>query len=64
MVHLIEIYEKSSGQVLNKEKTSIFFNPNTPRDVQANIIKIARVKATGTLEKYIGLLPFQERNGI
>lgn len=41
--------------MLNKDKASIFFNHNTPSDVRHMIIQIFVVKATGTMEKYLGL---------
>lgn len=55
LIHILGIYEKSSGQSLKKEKTSIFFSSNTPRDIQHNIIHITGIKPTSTLEKYLGL---------
>lgn len=54
MILSLETYEKASGQVLNKEKTSIFFSTNTPQDVKDTIIKIVEVKANGCFEKYLG----------
>lgn len=56
MVHLLALNESASGQLLNKDKISIYFSPNTPRDIRSNIIKISGVKATGSFEKYLGLL--------
>ena len=35
--HLLTIYEQASGQLLNKEKTALFFSRNTPRDTQKEI---------------------------
>lgn len=40
MVSLLETYEH---------------NPNTPKDIQDTIIKIAGVKAIGSFEKYLGV---------
>lgn len=40
---------------MNKDKTSIHFNANTPREVRITILQIARVRATGTFEKYLSL---------
>lgn len=62
LVHLLDMYEKSSRQALNKEKTSIFFSFNTPKDVQHNIIQIIGIKAIGTFEKYLGLQAFLGKN--
>ena len=36
---ILEVYEKASGQQLNRAKTSLFFNSNTSRDVQKEIKK-------------------------
>lgn len=44
------------------KKTTIFSNSNTPKDIQSNIIQIAVVKATGTIEKYISLPAFLSKN--
>ena len=34
---LLAVYEKASGQQLNRTKTSLFFSSNTSRDVQEEI---------------------------
>ena len=34
VLRVLEAYEAESGQQLNKEKTSLFFNKNTKREVQ------------------------------
>ena len=34
---LLKVYEKASGQQLNRAKTSLFFSSNTSRDVQEEI---------------------------
>lgn len=61
-MRVLEIYEKSSEQILNKEKASIFFSPNTPWEIQSNIIHIVGIKAIGTFEKYLGLLASLGKN--
>lgn len=48
--------------MLNKEKTSIFFNRNTPADIQQTNMKIAGVKSNGSYEKYLGL-PGKNKGG-
>lgn len=58
LIHILNPYETSSNQFLNKEKTSIFFSANTPRDIQQNIIKIVGVKSTSNLEKCLGIPAF------
>lgn len=60
-IHLLGIYEQSSSQVLNREKTAIFFSSDTPKDIQRNITHITGIKATSSFEKYLGLPAFWER---
>ncbi|XP_042964588.1 uncharacterized protein LOC122298800 [Carya illinoinensis] len=55
MLYILEVYEKASRQVINKDKTSIFFSSNTLTEIQNNILNISGVKASGSFEKYLGL---------
>lgn len=55
MMHLLDLYETASSQFLNKDKTSIFFSPNTPTDNKATTFQISCVKANSSFEKYLGL---------
>lgn len=57
LISLLKLYEQASGQILNKDKTFIFFSQNTPHDVRQMIIQIAGIQVTESLEKYLGLLP-------
>ena len=34
LIKVLEEYEGDSGQKLNKEKTSLFFSKNTPREIK------------------------------
>jgi hypothetical protein len=52
---VLEIYEKASGQKLNREKTSIFFSKNTNTAVKNHLLSIAGVSTTLRYEKYLGL---------
>lgn len=52
---ILESYEKVFGQALNKEKTSLFFNKNTPHAIQENITRIAGIQSSCSLEKYLRL---------
>jgi hypothetical protein len=47
--------KKSSGQRLNREKTSLFFSKNTKMEVRAHIKALAGVNSTQSYEKYLGL---------
>ncbi|XP_042988748.1 uncharacterized protein LOC122316282 [Carya illinoinensis] len=56
LMGILNQYECASGQVLNKEKSSIYFSKNTPEEKNKRaILQIAGVKAIGTYERYLGL---------
>jgi len=52
---ILEVYEGASGQQLNREKTSLFFNHNTPSDVQEEIKIRFGAQIIKQHEKYLGL---------
>lgn len=53
LVSLLDTYEYNLGQLINKEKSSIFFSPYTPKNVQGTIIKSLK-----TLVRHNGLTTF------
>lgn len=59
---MLEIYEQNFGQVLNKNKTSIFFSHNTLLEVGQMITQIVGVRAITILEKFLGLSAFLGRS--
>jgi hypothetical protein len=52
---ILELYERASGQMLNRDKTSIFFSRNTCNSVKENILRLAGVPTTQQYDKYLGL---------
>jgi hypothetical protein len=52
---ILDVYERASGQKLNKSKTSVFFSRNTHADSRAYILSLAGVSSTQRYEKYLGL---------
>ena len=52
---ILATYEKASGQQLNRAKTTLFFNRNTPQATQAEIKDILGVPSIQQYEKYLGL---------
>ncbi|XP_030970164.1 uncharacterized protein LOC126728195 [Quercus robur] len=52
---LLAVYEKASGQQLNRTKTSLFFSSNTSRDVQEEIKNWFGAQIIKQHEKYLGL---------
>ncbi|KAG6692602.1 hypothetical protein I3842_10G122900 [Carya illinoinensis] len=54
-MHILNSYEQASGQLLNKEKSSIYFSRNTLPESRAHILRIVGVTSTGSFERYLGL---------
>ena len=55
LMEVLEKYEKASGQVINKEKTALFFSKNTPEQIKSTIQQLWGVNGTSNFEKYLGL---------
>ena len=49
------MYEASTGQQLNREKTTLFFSRNTHPDTQESIKQLFRAEVIKQHEKYLGL---------
>ena len=58
---LLDWYEAASGQLVNKEKTTLFFSRNTLEEVQQEIKLLLGVLAIKHYEKYLGLSSFVGR---
>lgn len=61
VLKVLEVYERDSGQKLNKEKTSIYFSKNTVKEVQDQIKQKFGAEIVRHHEKYLGLLPLVRR---
>ena len=48
-------YKKASGQVINCQKTALFFSRNTRWEVQENIRSMFGAQIMTNCEKYLGL---------
>ena len=55
ILDILAIYERGSGQKINREKTNIFFSSNTPHEVQVRIQQVLGVPTIRHFEKYLGL---------
>ncbi|XP_041004074.1 uncharacterized protein LOC121249430 [Juglans microcarpa x Juglans regia] len=55
MSGILELYEKTSGQSLNKHKTTILFSPAVGADVRDGIVKDCGAQYKITVKKYLGL---------
>ena len=55
IVEILEVYKRGSGQKINREKTNLFFNSNTPLPLQEQIQQLLGVPTIRQYEKYLGL---------
>ena len=72
IINILECYEKASGQKVNKNKTSIFFNKSTLDSTKQEIKNALGVQEIVQYEQYLGLpslvrkkkVQFHQRKGL
>ena len=52
---ILNLYEASSGQKINREKTAIFFSTNTPQAIRSSIQEFWGSRDVSNFDKYLGL---------
>jgi len=52
---ILEVYERASGQVINKDKSTIIFSPNTEQRVKDHMRTTLLILEVATSERYLGL---------
>lgn len=52
---ILHLYEEVSGQVINKDKTSVVFSPNIKVQVQKQMLSALGISHIASSEKYLGL---------
>ncbi|KAH9649947.1 transcriptional corepressor LEUNIG-like protein [Citrus sinensis] len=52
---LFDLYSNASGQVINFQKSSLFFSPNTPGNIREAIKHIFNLSVVSHHEQYLGL---------
>ena len=55
VLDILAIYERGTGQKINREKTNIFFSSNTHHQTQSPIQQLLGVSPIRQYEKYLGL---------
>jgi hypothetical protein len=53
--HILSLYEDCSGQIINKDKSSIMFSKNTNEVVRGSIMETLGIRSEAGNEKYLGL---------
>ena len=59
---ILRSYEEASGQKINTDKSSVFFNPNTSHDIKNEIFNILGPMQDSKHTKYLGLPSFIGRS--
>jgi hypothetical protein len=52
---ILVIYENCSGQCVNREKSSIYFSPNTPHTLRQSLKNLMGIAVEAFNERYLGL---------
>lgn len=52
---ILSLYENASGQVINKDKTAVFFSKNTPPPIRAQMMAELGITQIASNDKYLGL---------
>jgi hypothetical protein len=52
---LLGVYESCSGQVINAEKSTVLFSPNTGSFQRRRVQEILNIRSEARNEKYLGL---------
>ena len=54
-MEILELYEATSGQKINVDKSSVFFNQNTPNDIKGEVLEIlGPMQDTRSEERRVG----------
>jgi hypothetical protein len=61
IMEILSLYEHSSGQKINREKSAIFFSSNTPQPTRDVIYQFWDTHASNQFGKYLGLLALVRR---
>ena len=59
--NLLTLYANASGQVVNSDKTALFFSPNTSQQARNTICSFFGISPDTQFEKYLGLPPMVGR---
>ena len=64
LLDILALYEGASGQAINRQKTTLFFNPNTNQGVKLAIQNMLGVQIMTNCERYLGLPMVGEKSKV
>ncbi|CAL9003043.1 unnamed protein product, partial [Prunus brigantina] len=59
LTHILDAYCAASGQLINLDKSNMYFSPNTPDHIKRSVCSVLKIKAADNPGKYLGM-PFLE----
>lgn len=62
LIDILGSYEQTSGQAINRQKTTLFFNPNTKQVVREDIQRMLNAQVVSEFEKNIWAGRGQKQN--
>lgn len=62
--HILQVYEACSGQVINRDKSSIMFSTNTKRGVRNAVMQVLGLMSESNGGKYLGLPTYIGHNRV
>ena len=62
IIEVLNTYIHISGQVVNLNKSSVFFSNNTPQAIREQLAELLQVPHIGTQDKYLGLPAMVQRS--
>ena len=60
--HVLEIYSRGSGQLVNKDKSAVFFSSNCDEDAKQEVRTVLQIEMEALAEKYLAYLLHWEGN--
>ncbi|CAL8993016.1 unnamed protein product, partial [Prunus brigantina] len=55
MTHILDAYCAASGQLINLDKSNMYFSPNTPDHIKRSVCSVLKIKEADNPGKYLGL---------
>lgn len=52
---ILHIYERASGQMINRDKSAVLFSPNTSQSVKEEVRRVLNIGQEAKNERYLGL---------
>ena len=55
LMEILNIYNRGSGQLVNREKSAVFFGKNCPQEMKSVVCQGLNINKEALAEKYLGL---------